>query len=215
MKNLLKLIFKYFGYKLMPYGTLPLDTRAMRNYPHYWELFKRIQDLPGDVVECGVGKGRTFLYLVNLARREGKKRNVWGFDSFEGFPEPSLLDTSSRNPKKGDWNETSVDDIKEILKSAAVMGDNVHLIKGFFPRNFNQYSKEPIAFLHLDVDLYQSYKDCLEYFAPFVVEGGIILFDEYKSSKWPGATRAIDEFVTKNGYEIKHLFAEKYYLIKH
>ena len=37
--------------------------------------------------------------------------------------------------------------------------------KGFFPNSFLGFDKE-ISFLHLDVDLYNSYKDCLEFFFP-------------------------------------------------
>ena len=31
----------------------------------------------------------------------------------------------------------------------------------------------------MDVDLYSSYKDCLEFFFPKLVKGGIVTFDEY------------------------------------
>jgi hypothetical protein len=48
--------------------------------------------------------------------------------------------------------------------------------------------------LHLDVNIYQSYKDCLEYFEPKVAIGGVVAFDEYEKSTWVGATRAIEEY---------------------
>ena len=52
-----------------------------------------------------------------------------------------------------------------------------------------------IALLHLDVDLYQSYKDCLTHLFPKVASGGVILFDERESETYPGGKKAIDEFM--------------------
>jgi hypothetical protein len=34
----------------------------------------------------------------------------------------------------------------------------------------------------------------LEWFEPLVLPGGVVAFDEYRHSKWPGATRAIEEY---------------------
>ena len=52
--------------------------------------------------------------------------------------------------------------------------------------------------MHLDVDLYQSYKLCLERLFPLVNSGGIILFDEYNEEtlmKFPGSKKAVDEYL--------------------
>ena len=48
--------------------------------------------------------------------------------------------------------------------------------------------------LHLDCDLYESCKLALETFYDKVQPGGVIMFDEYADARWPGATKAIDEF---------------------
>mgnify|MGYP002278759040 FL=1 len=59
---------------------------------------------------------------------------------------------------------------------------------------------EPISLLHLDVDLYQPYADSLRVLWPQLQPGAWVLFDEYDQGrdeeKWPGAKRAIDEFLT-------------------
>ena len=74
--------------------------------------------------------------------------------------------------------------------------NNIIFKKGFFPDSFNGFN-EKISFLHLDVDLYNSYKNCLDFFYPLLVNGGIITFDEYDNTKWTGAKVAIDEFLKK------------------
>ena len=74
-----------------------------------------------------------------------------------------------------------------------VIHDRVRLIKGFFDKTLPQYEGR-IALLHLDGDLYESYKVSLETLYEKVAPGGIIMFDEYLDQRWPGATKAIDEF---------------------
>ena len=67
--------------------------------------------------------------------------------------------------------------------------------------NFDKNKKA--FFLHLDVDLYSSYKICLENLWENVIDGGIVLFDEYHDKKWPDAKYAIDEFFNKKDIKIE------------
>lgn len=73
--------------------------------------------------------------------------------------------------------------------------------------------------LHLDVDLYESYKACLANLYQEVAPGGIILFDEYKQKNTqkvsPGAAKAIDQFFSdkKETIEYDEEF-DKYFSIK-
>jgi hypothetical protein len=48
--------------------------------------------------------------------------------------------------------------------------------------------------VHIDVDLYQPTRDSVEFFYPRMVPGGVILCDDYGSTRCPGARRAMDEF---------------------
>jgi len=203
----------------VPTRTIPMDVRQLRTFLYLSRLFPLIQNIDGDIVECGVGRGRTFLYFSYLSFQEKKGRHVWGFDSFQGFPEPSSVDASKRNPKKGEWAGTSPEDIRAILKTAWLPDEwvkkNTTLVPGFFNKSLSNYNKKPIAFLHVDVDLYDSYNDVLNTLFPFVVKGGVVLFDEYGDENWPGAKQAIDEFLKKHPHElIQEQIGKKYYFIK-
>ena len=70
--------------------------------------------------------------------------------------------------------------------------------------------------LHLDCDLYKSYKESLEFMYPKVVQNGIIVFDEYLDQKnFPGAIKAIDDFFGQKIQDIQKCdITGKYYLIK-
>jgi O-methyltransferase len=50
------------------------------------------------------------------------------------------------------------------------------------------------CFIHVDCDIYESHLDCLNLLYDRLVPGGIVVFDDYAQPKWPGATRAVDEF---------------------
>jgi Macrocin-O-methyltransferase (TylF) len=169
----------------------------------------------GDIVECGVGYGDSILLLAIFS--ESQARNVWGFDSFEGFPEPSPEDASARKPQKGEW-KSSKPSIESMLQGLGLsdkyVDAHVRLIPGFFSDSLSQYDGSSIAFLHLDCDLYQSYMDCLNVLYKKVCRGGIIAFDEYGERKWPGATKAIDEFFRGKEPLVRDFVTGKYHVVK-
>lgn len=207
------------GYSLERRGVLPITTRQLTTITYLRDMYALLGDTEGAIVECGVGRGRTFLYFTYFAEKSGASRMVWGFDSFEGFPEPTREDTSSRNPKAGEWSGTSPDDIKNILRTAGIshafLREKVRLVKGFFEQSLGEYDRKPIALLHVDVDLYQSYKTVLDTLVQYVAPGGLVLFDEYGEEKWPGGTKAIDEFIAKTGWQLeKHTWSGKYFCRK-
>ncbi|MBT5638701.1 MAG: hypothetical protein HOJ16_09105 [Candidatus Peribacter sp.] len=186
-------------------------------------MLAHVQDIPGDVVECGVGKGESLLIFTSLLQATGSKKHVWGFDSFEGFPEPSKEDDSIRNPKKGEWSDTSLTGVLGMLREAGFspldLRKNVTLVQGFFNESLSKYRGDTIALLHVDVDLYQSYIDVLSALYPKVIKGGVVMFDEYMSTgdqlRFPGAQKAIDEYF---GDRVSWIQRDegmgKYYLIK-
>jgi hypothetical protein len=178
------------------------------------ELYTQIEQLDGDIVECGVAYGNGLVTFAALAKSEGKGRNVYGFDSFEGFPVPSVFDKSPRNSKKGEYGDAKMDYVERVLKNANV--GPVKLVKGYLENTGKEYTGK-IALLYIDLDLYEGYKAVLEAMFDKVVEGGIIAFDEYDEPKWPGAKKAVDEFLSSltKRYQLKRAKSlHKFYLIK-
>jgi O-methyltransferase len=176
------------------------QSKPNKRLAHFQHLVELIDDVSGDIVECGVGSGKT-LYMLAMLTRHGKHpRRLWGFDSFEGLPPPAPEDRADTAPRKiraGKYAHGE-DEVRARLISYGIskrsLRERFVLVPDYFPAGFPRYSGEPIALLHLDVDLYQSHKDCLEWFEPLVAPGGVIAFDEYRNPSWPGATQAIDEY---------------------
>ena len=224
-KSLIKRSLNYFGYsvlKLSAYKRFKIHYESLAHLLYLKEIYDLVTNLEGDIVECGVGHGHSLYKLCCLAYYENKGRKIYGFDSFGGFPEPSEEDMSPRNPQKGEWNVATVEIIERKLTAAgriepSFIQNNVKLVKGFFDESLSRFDGESIAFLHLDVDLYKSYKVTLEYFWPKLAKGGVVAFDEYKNAieKFPGAAKAIDEFFGSSVTQIRfHEQANRYYIVK-
>ncbi len=170
-------------------------------------------------------QGKNIVLLDLLCYDEGRQRHIWGFDSFEGFPEPTQEDASPRQAQKGEWDVASMQKIHEMLVSAGLsyhwICSTITLVKGFFEESLPKYMGKQIALLHIDADLYQSYKTALETLYDKVAKGGVIALDEYMGTfdhyNFPGAKKAVDEFLAGRGIKVDIVRDEasgKYYFVK-
>ena len=220
MRNIIYKITKRFRKKNF---TFNIKVKSVARTLYFKKMFDTISNIDGDIVECCIGKSRTFQILAVLIQLSKEKRKLWGFDSFGGFPEPTKEDVSVRQSKKGEWKRINEKQVVETLKTIGItsqfIDSQVKITKGFFDETLPKTDVKEIALLHLDVDLYSSYKTCLEYLYPKVKRGGVVMFDEYASEEeqrdFPGAKKAIDEYL---GYR-KNLIKKdditgKYYLVK-
>ncbi len=182
------------------YNHSPFLPRIYRGSLDRWLYFlnqlEKIRGVEGDIVECGVSIGHGALHFLLLSQHLGVERTYYGFDSFEGFPDPVAKDETTPITGKGFWANPPAT-VLRVLRDGRIpettIQDRVRLVKGFFATTLLSYEGK-IALLHLDCDLYESYKISLATLYDKVVRGGIIMFDEYADPRWPGASKAIDEF---------------------
>ena len=133
----------------------------------------------GQVLEFGTATGRT---LNQFAYWLGPDHVAWGFDSWQGLPEP--------------FNELPSGHFAQDLPPVL---PNCQLVQGWFgtrpPQDrsgipehtaarFASTNRKPLALLHIDADLYSSTRTVLDAFAEHIVPGTVILFNEY----WNHAT---------------------------
>ena len=76
------------------------DRRFSKFFAHY-ELYKKIINLPGDIVECGIFKGNSFFHFRNILETQ-HSRKIIGFDMFGKFPPRHIL-KQTRNCVKDLW----------------------------------------------------------------------------------------------------------------
>src|SRR5207244_218746 len=55
---------------------------------YFLSQLEKIRGVEGDIVECGVSIGHGALLFLLLSQYLGVERTYYGFDSFEGFPDP-------------------------------------------------------------------------------------------------------------------------------
>lgn len=164
----------------------------------YLSLLKHVASLEGDILECGVFRGRSLMRMAMTARRIAPEKTVYGLDSFDGFPTEAVTDGDlgpgrSLEKVRGRFKGASRVPLR-LLKAAEDLKLNIRLLPGFFEDTLPALRSRRFCFVHLDCDIYESYKTCLDAVYDLVVPGGIILFDEYACPVWPGATRAVNEF---------------------
>jgi predicted O-methyltransferase YrrM len=130
---------------------------------HLRFALKEIQE--GLIFEFGVFKGQS----VNWLAAWFPDRIIHGFDSFEGLPE----DWAGFNVMASHFDQQGI-----MPKVAA----NVRLHKGWFKETVPQFLEQnpgPVAFIHIDCDIYSSTRDALFPLAPRIRPGTIIAFDDY------------------------------------
>jgi hypothetical protein len=190
---------------------------------YFQRLFNLLQDVEGDVVECGVASGNSLAILANLVRSGGITRHIWGFDTWSGLPEPGREDLASEESKarKSMFALSSIQSVNATLRfygfDDSEISNMVTLVRGLFSETLPVYAGPQIALLHIDADLYASYMDALRHLWPKVSAGGIVAFDEYQQPDyWPGAKQAVDEFIKDLPGTIleKDPLYDRYYAVK-
>jgi len=221
--------------KLFDANPLPWEGK-MENFPKYvrrqnltrflslYEIFKKVIDVKGSVVECGVHQGfgisswakfSAIMEPVNLTRR------IYGFDTFEGFPSVADEDMSaaSAHVRKNDLAADTYEELNalaEIHDSTRFIGHvpKTKLIKGDAVETIPDFIKENphllVSLLFLDFDLYEPTKVALEHFVPRMPKGAVIAFDELDNPLWPGETLAMLEHFQSRPLKLERLPFDPY-----
>lgn len=192
-------------------------TKAIFRYQH----FESTLHLHGVIVEVGVGSGQGLRLFMRLQEFFSDKRQIYAFDSFQGFPRGSKYDSEKFNKySKAKYKLFTVPFVKSYLLATGASEDQVsavRFIRGFIPESLQKFDHKPIALLNLDLDLYQPTIDALNFFWQYIVHGGIILLDDYdvdSTQKWPGVKKAVDEFCLINDLSLRQGYSGLAYIKK-
>ncbi len=142
---------------------------------------------PGNfIVELGSWKGLSTVWLANAAKdRNDGKSLVYAVDTWEGSSEHKVI-----------LNEYEKDQLyNEFLNniSAAGVSDFIVPLRGDTISVSRQWTVErEIGLLHIDASHeYDNVRKDFEFWSPFVIKGGIIVFDDVPN--WYGPSRLITE----------------------
>ena len=186
-----------------------------------YNLFEKTIHIEGDIVECGIFKGSSFLRFAMYRKIHNvENKKLVGFDSFDNFPETEYEEDKNLREKfiteAGDMS-ISRQQLTDVL-SYKNCGNNVILIQGDItktvPEFVDKYKDAKISILNIDVDIYEPTVKILEHLYPLVTKNGIIILDDYMT--FPGETKAVNEYFKNTNVVIeKPLFANTpHYIIK-
>ena len=208
----------------------PLEVK-LDNFPKYvnrqklsrflarYELFKMVMGVKGSIIECGVQHGGGLLAWAKLSEAlepYAIHRRVFGFDTFEGFPDLHPNDVTGNltvNHKPGGFSAgydvyTELQQVIEEFDEQRYLHQyqKVFLIRGDAQYTIPEFVRENpyvlVSLLFLDFDLYEATRVALETFVPRMSKGSILAFDEVNNAWWPGATQALLENVELRKYAI-------------
>jgi len=149
---------------------------------HIYMAVKRTAKVPGDIAEVGVYKGGSAKIICSVKG----DRHLYLFDTFEGLPQVDEIDAVW--PFYEGKFAASYDKVKDYLRHDR----NVSIYKGIFPDTAAPIEDKKFSMVNLDVDCYESTKQCLEFFYSRMSPGGIILSHDYATT--PGVRKAFDDF---------------------
>jgi hypothetical protein len=170
-----------------------------------YEIFKRVMNVKGSIVECGVHHGSGVMAWAKLSTTlepYNYHRKIIGFDTFEGFPAVHANDGQSGNVKPGMFKE-DYDIFSELTDCIREYDENrylnhiskIELVKGDANVTIPEYIRRNehllVSLLYLDFDIYEPTVSAMKHLVPRMPKGGIVAFDEVNNPDWPGETMAL------------------------
>jgi len=160
----------------------------------------------GDYLEFGVYGGNSFIRAYQIIKHayetrytdvEGihspeyrtRVKQLWGkmrffaFDSFQGLPPITGIDTQSRDFVEGKFR-SGLDRFWQNVRSRSVDTEKVIAIPGWFAdtctaETIRKLGMKSASIIHIDCDLYESAKVVLKFIEPLLVDGTVLVFDDW------------------------------------
>lgn len=169
--------------------------------------------IPGDIVECGVWRGgSTMAAALQLLACGSTDRRVWLYDTFDGMTPPSESDRDFLDRPAGEllqaadratsslWAVSPLDQVRDAVFSTGYDPDQFVFVQGRVEDTLPAQAPGQIAMLRLDTDWYESTYHELTHLYPRLVDGGVLIVDDY--GHWKGARKAVDLYIAEHGLKI-------------
>ena len=142
------------------------------------------EDIPGDLVECGVWRGGACILMrAVLAAYGDEQRNVWVADSFAGLPPPNRekypADENLRLDHQSYVLAISESTVRSNFERYGLLDDRVRFLVGWFKDTLQDAPIDHISLLRLDGDLYESTFQAIDALYPRLSNGGFCIIDDY------------------------------------
>ncbi len=139
-------------------------------------------------VECGVASGLSAYFALTELKDEPCTFHL--YDSWGIMKSEYLLDTEKEHI--GDYEHQS---IKNTKKNLDLYSDKIQYHVGYIPETLDDSAPNEISYLHIDVNSAKTTNEILEFFYPRLVDGGVILFDDYAWISYNETRKLTDKFL--------------------
>lgn len=182
------------------------------------DLYRRILNVPGAIVEFGCWWGQNLVVFENLRaiyEPFNKTRKIVGFDSFTGYVGHSQLDSKGPvfahgNFGAGENYPTYLRSLLDIHEKSNVMGHvpgEHELVEGDIRKTsadyFKKYPGLTVALAYCDVGLYEPTLAALSAIKPHLIPGSVVLLDEFTWSEASGEAVAFREVFSDVRFKIE------------
>jgi O-methyltransferase len=161
-----------------------------------WQLVRQVAKSPAGAdhfVEIGVWRGGTGVLIAKAMATQGLRQPLYLCDIFRGVVKTGEADPHYHG---GEHSDASAEDVAALASSLGLTPDSHEIVSGVFPEEMPATLQEGnFSFAHLDVDAYQSAKDCFSTICLRMTPGGIVVFDDYGFVTTSGIARLVDELM--------------------
>lgn len=191
-----------------------------------------VNQVPGDYLEFGVFKGARLTqayesamfmarhvnagkdpYLQRMSAQNLDHMRFFGFDSFEGLPKASAIDVAEGQEGwigEGGF-KASLEEVERLLPKKGLKSGRIQLVKGWFKDSLTPETKRTLglnsaAIVYVDCDYYESTVPVLEFVTDLLVDGSILIFDDwflFRGRSNRGEQRAFYEWKERHGIDTK------------
>lgn len=183
----------------------PVQARA--NPIHYEVMFNEAAKVAGNLrrghyLEFGTFDGRTFTLAWHAMAPRCPWMRFFGFDSFTGIlgsrSDEAYVDgtyCSNRQTFEHNWKVAGLDP----ARCSSVQGDFRQVLAE--PGLRERLAVDAAAVVHIDCDVYEAAKAALDFVAPMLQQGSVLLFDEFHANGASNATgerRALREWLAEH-----------------
>jgi len=167
-----------------------------------WDIAEAIHKLDNTAcfIEIGIWKGGTAAIVGRKLALLNSTVDFYLADTFTGVAKATDKDGSYFG---GEHSDTSEEIVAVLLKDNYT---HYKILKGIFPEETAHVisSTQKFGYCHIDVDVYQSAKDIVDWIWEKMIVGGIIVFDDYGFKTCSGITTYVNEQKTKTDRTIIH-----------
>ena len=181
------------------------------DYVRYREIELLAEELKrahvsGAVAEVGVELG----YTSEVLNRTFPDSKLYLYDSFEGFDDAAIAEEHERFGLPLDFSEQwrscqpEPDVCRQLALRRLAYRENAILRQGYFPNTAYENDSDVVfAFVVLDVDLYKTTLEGIEFFWPRLSNGGYLMIHDYNTDYLKGVHDAVAAAEKKFGRFIR------------